>query len=323
MINGGPSFRFECLGSGGPVEVLFDMDACKDPPSRSPARYGDCSGYDVTDGWPSRPHELAPVSITCTPADAGIDAGMTDAGMPDAGMPDAGMPDAGPVEGGMVEPPPSDPVGDFLDSISTAIASFTSAAFDLVNWSAWATPIDSAEADRLFRSLYECGTVEAGQRVVCPAGVMPMPAGELVTVTSTFAAAVPQSDPGHSYIYSAVFDSDGRASNDWVARSPFDWDLFQGADRWYQLAWDHRRAEWSVTVTQVDDSQRTSTVPSTARAVIDGDTVTWFISASEFSPSRPGYRVTSFGHDGSFSPTDRGADVNGANPTEPLTTVTR
>ena len=36
-----------------------------------------------------------------------------------------------------------------------------------------------------------------------------------------------------------------------------------------------------------------------------------------------GFDVTSFGHDGSFSPTDRGADVNGANPTEPLTTVTR
>ena len=37
-----------------------------------------------------------------------------------------------------------------------------------------------------------------------------------------------------------------------------------------------------------------------------------------FERGRGGARLTAFGHDGSFSPDDRGGDVTGANATEPL-----
>jgi hypothetical protein len=59
-------------------------------------------------------------------------------------------------------------------------------------------------------------------------------------------------------------------------------------------------------------------VSSTARAVIEGETITWYIGRSELPADPLGYRVTSFGHDGVYSPSDRGGDVSGANATEPL-----
>jgi hypothetical protein len=119
----------------------------------------------------------------------------------------------------------------------------------------------------------------------------------------------------------SVFESDGDSSNDWVFQSPYDWDYFQGADRWYQLIWSHTSAQWSLTVTQVDSSQSTANVSSTSavRALIDNETVIFYIPRSELAGAAPAYRVAAFAHDGSYSEQSRGGDVSGANPTEPLT----
>jgi len=57
---------------------------------------------------------------------------------------------------------------------------------------------------------------------------------------------------------------------------------------------------------------------SAARVVVQGDTIVFFIPASEFDLELPPYRLTSFGHDGAYSESDRGADVSGIGPTEPL-----
>ncbi len=62
----------------------------------------------------------------------------------------------------------------------------------------------------------------------------------------------------------------------------------------------------------------TAVSASTVRATIEGDTISWWVSASEFPAAAPGYRLTSFAHDGFFTVADRIADVTGANPTEPL-----
>ena len=140
--------------------------------------------------------------------------------------------------------------------------------------------------------------------------------------TMVLAADVPTADADHSFIYSVVLDSDDAAANNWVFVPPYDWDLFQGADRWYQLVWDHLKQLWSLSVTQVDDQQQNSDVASSgARAVISGRSVTFYIPAAEIPAMNPGYRLTAFGHDGNYSETDRGADVTGADPTKPLTKV--
>ncbi len=101
---------------------------------------------------------------------------------------------------------------------------------------------------------------------------------------------------------------------------PFDWDLFQGTDRWYQLIWDHRARSWSLTVTQLGPAGRfpSSTEPSTMRAVIEGNAIAFFVSMDEFPSPSPGVRLTAFHHDGNFSEETRGADVSGPDPTAPL-----
>ena len=70
---------------------------------------------------------------------------------------------------------------------------------------------------------------------------------------------------------------------------------------------------------QVDANQSQGLYPgSAARVVIEGDTIVFFIPASEFDIELPPYRLTSFGHDGAYSESDRGADITGVDPTEPL-----
>jgi hypothetical protein len=52
--------------------------------------------------------------------------------------------------------------------------------------------------------------------------------------------------------------------------------------------------------------------------VIAGDLVVFFIPASEVEVEMPSFRMTSFGHDGTYAPEVSGGDVSGADPTEPL-----
>jgi hypothetical protein len=52
-----------------------------------------------------------------------------------------------------------------------------------------------------------------------------------------------------------------------------------------------------------------------------GSTIVWVISKDELPAEVPEYRVSAFVHDGSFRPEASGGDVNGANPTEPLTPI--
>ena len=158
---------------------------------------------------------------------------------------------------------------------------------------------------------------------VCADGVLDMPPGGVVVAALIVAEPIPLESPDRSLIYSAVFDSDGDPANDWVFNDPFDWDYFQGADRWYQLAYSHTAGTWTLTVTQLDAGGAItgSIEPSTVRAVIEGDTIVFFISETEFAVDRPGYRLTTFGHDGAFSQDDRGGDVSGDLPSDPLTVL--
>ena len=170
-------------------------------------------------------------------------------------------------------------------------------------------------------SLLECGETSERGLVVCPAGAVDFPEGELVAVAMQLTEEVLLADGSTSFIYSVVFDSDGDAANDWVFQDPYDWDYFQGTDRWYQLIWDHGSARWTVAVTQVDAMQTQVTDTSSVRVVVDGDTIICYIPRSELPGDAPGYRVTAFAHDGSYTESSRGGDVSGANPTEPLTPI--
>lgn len=51
--------------------------------------------------------------------------------------------------------------------------------------------------------------------------------------------------------------------------------------------------------------------------MIDGAHIDFYVPGAEIDPAAVRYRLTAFGHDGTFSADHRGADVSGADPTEP------
>jgi hypothetical protein len=180
------------------------------------------------------------------------------------------------------------------------------------------------EVDFTFNeSVFECGANDGVRLVVCADEVLPMPAGTVYVLAAIMKADIPLADPENHYIYSAVFDSDGDPVNDFQWNPPYDWDFFQGTDRWYQVIWDANLARWSVVVTQLDAAGGFNGVASSVRVVIEGDTLVFFISGEEFPSTDPGYRLTAFGHDGFYSPSYRGGDVTGEDPTEPLLRIRR
>lgn len=215
-----------------------------------------------------------------------------------------------------------DALRDWLDSISGNTPTYTPPAIDMRLYGGVRLNLTGPGVMEAWgNTIYECGTNEGGRIVVCPTDVQSMPAagGDVWMFAMAFAEAVPQASTDHSFTYSAVFDSDGDSANDWQFFPPFDFDLFRDTDRWYQLVWDHSAGQWLISVTQIDGNQQPTVVPSAVRAVIEGDTIVFFIPASEFALDAPPYRLTSFGHDGLFSESDRGADVSGTDPTAPLT----
>lgn len=172
-------------------------------------------------------------------------------------------------------------------------------------------------------SVFECGDATDQRRVVCVDQVLDMAPGQVFIASMIMVGDIPQADPDRSYIYSLVLNSDRDGANDWRPRPPFDWDLFQGTDRWYQLIWDHRAQAWSLTVTQLTASGRipSGIEASSVRAVIEGNTIVFFVSMEEFEASNPSARLTAFHHDGNFGEATRGADVSGPDPTASLIVV--
>lgn len=222
-----------------------------------------------------------------------------------------------------------DPSGDGVDSISTGMLTFRSPRNELTGYGAMRVPqevtMQGGASERLTgvpidTSELACGqTHPSGVITVCPPNVLETPPGTTYVVAAKLAGPVPAPgmDEDHHYIYAVVFDSDEQAANNWMPQAPYDFDYFQGTDRWYQVAWDPGAAAWSMTVSQVSANQAVSTVLSSARAIVAGDTITWLVPAQELPSQAPRYRVSVFGHDGSYSASDRGGDVSGADPTEP------
>lgn len=217
---------------------------------------------------------------------------------------------------------PADPEtpGNCNDSESARVCSYFAAHVDIVGQAVNRLELDAAAVETMFgNTAFECGEVLSNSsRTVCTAAPSDVPVGGMWSLTTKVDAPIPTEDRTRSYIYAAVFESDDNPDNDWRFVDPFDHDYFQGTDRWYQLIWDHTTETWSLTVTQVSESQTTMSVPSAARVFITGDTITWYIPETELPSPNPEYRLSAFGHDGAFNPDDRGGDVTGVDPTAPL-----
>ena len=185
--------------------------------------------------------------------------------------------------------------------------------------------ITDAEFDQVMEwfndSLFPCGEIVSGRLTVCNATVRDFPAGDMLIFAGSFNGTIPLDDPDHYLVFAVVLDGDGDPANNFQFIPPYDWDYYQGTDQWYELGWNPLMGEWFLTLRLVRGSMPVE-LHTDARAVIAGDTIVFFIPAAEVVVEMPAYRITSFGHDGTYAPNASGGDVSGANPTEPLTPMT-
>ena len=206
-----------------------------------------------------------------------------------------------------------DLLGDLIDSIRELIPSYQGRDVDIARVIALLLDVTQSWADGSFnQSVYECGALDP--LVICPPTALDMPAGEVLVVAMQVDAPIPIASTERSYRYSIVFDTDGDPANDWQYIDPFEWDYFQGTDRWYQAVYDHLTGSWTIDVTQLeaDGSFPNAAAPSAVRLVVSDRWAVWFIPVSELGGAPAPYRVTAFGHDGQFSEASRGGDGLGA-----------
>ncbi len=211
-----------------------------------------------------------------------------------------------------------DPKGDWIYSILGVTPGQMREWIDIMSSLGLLTETDMAALRFWFNlSLFECGELVDGQLTVCSAMAGDFPEGNMFIFAALFDGEIPLDDPDTYYTYSVVMDGDGDTSNNFEFMPPYNWDYFQGTDQWYQLMWDPLYGQWSVTLTIVRGGMPVGQ-NTNARAVIAENAVFFFIPASEVLVERPAYRITSFGHDGTFAPPASGGDVTGDDPTQPL-----
>jgi hypothetical protein len=211
-----------------------------------------------------------------------------------------------------------DPGGDWIYSILGVDPGKKEPQTDMIGSGSGTLRMDQQAVDSFFNeSLFPCGEMNEGWFTVCAYEAGPVPVGDVYMLYMVLDADIPLADPENYYIYSAVFDADGDPANNFQAQPPYNWDYFQGTDRWYQLAWAPDMSSWYLDVTDLP-SQQWYTAPSNARAVIFGNLIVFFIPADEFSVENPPFRMSTFIHDSTYLPEVSSGDVIGDDPTQPL-----
>ena len=171
-------------------------------------------------------------------------------------------------------------------------------------------------------TVFECGATEQMRTTACSDMVLPMPEGEVVMVNMQLDAPPTGLAGGTNdqFVYAFVAETDGDPANDWQFNPPFDGDFFIGSDTWFELHIDGSTGAARVVKT---DAGTLTPQPTATRAVVLGDSVTFFIPVSELGGDAHGFswRTSSFVHDGTFQIGVSGGDVIGADASEPLRTV--
>ncbi|HEY70826.1 MAG TPA: hypothetical protein G4O08_09600 [Anaerolineae bacterium] len=211
---------------------------------------------------------------------------------------------------------------DWLYSISELPPMLRWDYLDLLEFEGLITDAELDQVEEWFNdTLFPCGEIANGRLTVCGVTVRDFPAGDMLIFTGSFDGIIPLDDPDHHLVFAVVLDGDGDPANNFQFIPPYDWDYYQGTDQWYELGWNPQMGEWFLTLMLVRGSLFLE-LHTDARAVIAGDTIVFFIPAAEVDVEMPAFRITSFGHDGTFAHNASGGDVSGANPTEPLIPLT-
>jgi hypothetical protein len=143
---------------------------------------------------------------------------------------------------------------------------------------------------------FPCGAGPLGTTVCGTQGAFAT--GEYVFLLATFGGDIPTDDPVGLFQHAFVFDADGITSNNYVPSSQFPKDFFQGTDKWYQLFYTPTDG-FSLRV--IDARVSTSSpVASGARLIVAGREFAAFIPRAELDGTSPGFRVSTFRHEGDY-----------------------
>lgn len=211
--------------------------------------------------------------------------------------------------------------GDWVFSIMGEAAGLTEPQVDMIGWGYWTLEIDSPwsgpSPDVVFPCDEDITNLPPDQDwfTICPEGAGVSSGNKWYVVYSIFDDPIITNDPDLSYTFAAVFDADGNPDNNFPFMEPYNWDYWQNTDQWYIVDWMNVNQSWNAYVM----GQNWETVESNARAVIYDNALFWIIPTDEFSVIGPGGRVSSFATRGGFDRGNVGGDVNGDDPTEPLT----
>ena len=210
-----------------------------------------------------------------------------------------------------------DPEGDWIYSIADQVILTQLIQTDIQGYYGVPVSLNKVSADNWFSdSNLPCNQDIEGGWVVCQQPAQPMPEGEVLILAMQLGDESPPMDPDHYYTYAAVLDADGDPSNNFQFVPPYNWDYFQNTDRWYMMDWNPLTGNWTLDVVQAQPDP--NPVPSKARVVVTGDVMTFIIPGEEYSAVLPGFRLTAFGHDGTYAPGASCGDVTGGNPKESL-----
>jgi hypothetical protein len=117
-------------------------------------------------------------------------------------------------------------------------------------------------------------------------------------VLATFGDDIPLADPTSLFQHAFVFDADGNTQNNYVPPAQYPDDFFAGTDKWYQLFYT---PDAGFTLKVVDARISTSNpVASNARMVVAGRELSAFIPRAELDGTAPGFRVSTFRHEGDY-----------------------
>jgi hypothetical protein len=122
--------------------------------------------------------------------------------------------------------------------------------------------------------------------------------GEYVFVLATLGADIPTADPLGTYQHAVVFDADGVTKNNYVPSPQYPKDFFQDTDKWYQLSYTPAGG-FSLRVVDARVSV-SNPVASGARLLVAGREFAAFIPRAELDGTEPGFRVSTFRHEGDY-----------------------
>ena len=211
----------------------------------------------------------------------------------------------------------TDEQGVWWYSIESVEPGWNELETDLYGWGHYYLRIQQGQGGPTPYSYYSCYWNPGPWHTYCGSAAYDTQYTDWYVLQAIYNGHIPVETATHPYTYAAVLDTDNDPANNFNAQSPYNWDYWQGTDTWFTWeTWSPPTWEASVF------GENFAPVESGFRTVVYGDTIFWFIPAVEVSVSDFGYRLTGFGHDGTFAPESSGGDLTGGAPVEPLTMFT-